>query len=150
VDVQGTSIGKGFQGGMKRHGFKGLRATHGVSLSHRALGSIGQCQDPGKVWKGKKMAGRMGGVTCTVQSLEVVKVDSLHDLVYVKGSVMGVDKGFVKVTDAVKKSWFGKCFPAGSLVPWPTSFAKMDSTTGTGRETVKSVGLEKDPFLENI
>jgi large subunit ribosomal protein L3 len=78
VDVQGTSLGKGFQGGMKRHGFKGLPATHGVSLSHRALGSIGQCQDPGKVWKGKKMAGRMGGTTITVQNLKVVKVCFLY------------------------------------------------------------------------
>ena len=89
IDVRAKTVGKGFQGVMKRHGFKGGRATHGNSLSHRSLGSTGGCQDPGKVWKGKKMPGQMGNVYRTVQSLKVVKVDTEYDLVYVKGAVPG-------------------------------------------------------------
>ena len=76
VDITGTSIGKGFAGGMKRHGFGGLRASHGVSISHRSHGSTGQCQDPGKVFKGKKMAGHMGATQVTAQNLKIVKVDA--------------------------------------------------------------------------
>lgn len=104
VDVCGTSIGKGFQGGMKRHNFGGMRATHGVSVSHRALGSTGQCQDPGKVFKGKKMAGHMGAARVTTQSLEVVGIDEEDNLVLIKGSVPGPKDGWVLVTDAVKKA----------------------------------------------
>jgi large subunit ribosomal protein L3 len=89
IDVRSKSVGKGFQGVMKRHGFKGGRATHGNSLSHRSLGSTGGCQDPGKVWKGKKMPGQMGNKYVTVQSLKVVKVDCKYGLVYVKGAVPG-------------------------------------------------------------
>jgi len=104
VDVAGTSQGKGFAGGMKRHGFGGLRASHGVSVSHRALGSTGQCQDPGKVFKGKKMAGQMGNVRVTGQNLEVVSTDSERGLILIKGSVPGSKGGYVLVSDAVKKS----------------------------------------------
>jgi large subunit ribosomal protein L3 len=89
VDVQGTTIGKGFAGVMKRHGFGGGRATHGNSLSHRAPGSIGQNQDPGRVFPGKKMAGQMGNVTRTLQNLEVVRVDTERNLLLVKGAVPG-------------------------------------------------------------
>ena len=103
VDAQGTSIGKGFAGAMKRHNFGGMRATHGVSISHRAHGSTGQCQDPGKVFKGKKMAGQMGNKTTTAQNLEVVAIDEQDNLVLVKGAVPGSKNAWILLTDAVKK-----------------------------------------------
>ena len=103
VDVTGTSIGKGFAGAMKRHNFKGLRATHGVSISHRSHGSTGQCQDPGKVFKGKKMAGHMGAARVTTQNLEVVRTDIDRGLIMVKGAVPGSKGGWVTLKDAVKK-----------------------------------------------
>ena len=112
VDVAGTSIGKGFAGAMKRHNFGGLRASHGVSISHRSHGSTGQCQDPGKVFKGKKMAGHMGAVRVTTQNLEVVKTDSDRGLIMVKGAVPGSKGGWVVVKDAVKKP-----FPENAIVP---------------------------------
>ncbi|SEC34685.1 MULTISPECIES: 50S ribosomal protein L3 [Pseudomonadota] len=104
VDVAGTSIGKGFAGAMKRHNFGGLRASHGVSVSHRSHGSTGQCQDPGKVFKGKKMAGHMGAVRVTTQNLQVVKTDAERGLILVKGAVPGSAGGWVTVKDAVKKA----------------------------------------------
>ena len=102
VDVTGFTIGKGFAGGMKRHNFSGNRATHGVSISHRSHGSTGQCQDPGKVFKGKKMAGRLGNVKRTIQNLEVVKTIIEDDLILVKGSVQGPRGLYVTISDAVK------------------------------------------------
>lgn len=102
VDVTGTSKGKGFQGGVKRHNFSMQDATHGNSLSHRAPGSIGQCQTPGRVWKGKKMAGQMGNVQHTTQSLEVVRVDLEHNLLLIKGAVPGATGSNVVVRPAVK------------------------------------------------
>ncbi|PPR08685.1 MAG: 50S ribosomal protein L3 [Proteobacteria bacterium] len=102
VDAQAITIGKGFQGGMKRHNFGGLRASHGVSISHRSLGSTGQCQDPGKVFKGKKMAGHMGAKMRTQQNLEVVEISAEEGLILVKGSVPGAKGGVVLVKDAVK------------------------------------------------
>ena len=102
VDAIGTSIGKGFAGAMKRHNFGGLRASHGVSISHRAHGSTGQCQDPGKVFKGKKMAGHMGAERVTIQNLEVVKTDVERGLVMVKGAVPGSKNGWILLKDAVK------------------------------------------------
>ena len=101
VDVCGTSRGKGFAGVMKRWGFGGGRATHGNSLSHRSHGSTGNSQDPGKVFKGKKMAGRMGGKRRTAQNLQVVKVDPSNNVLYVKGSVPGAKGNFVRIVDAV-------------------------------------------------
>ncbi|PRX35518.1 large subunit ribosomal protein L3 [Meinhardsimonia xiamenensis] len=103
VDVSGTSIGKGFQGAMKRHNFGGLRASHGVSISHRSHGSTGQCQDPGRVFKGKKMAGHMGAVRVTTQNLQVVRTDPERGLIMVKGAVPGAKGGWVTIKDAVKK-----------------------------------------------
>jgi large subunit ribosomal protein L3 len=103
VDVAGTSIGKGFAGSMKRHNFSGLRASHGVSISHRSHGSTGQCQDPGKVFKGKKMAGQMGAARVTVQNLQVVKTDAERGLIMIRGAVPGAKGGWVTVKDAVKK-----------------------------------------------
>ena len=103
VDVSGTSIGKGFAGAMKRHNFGGLRASHGVSISHRSHGSTGQCQDPGRVFKGKKMAGHMGAARVTTQNLEVVRTDADRGLVFIKGAVPGSKGGWVTIKDAVKK-----------------------------------------------
>ncbi|PYG30297.1 50S ribosomal protein L3 [Pelagimonas varians] len=103
VDVSGISIGKGFQGGMKRWNFGGLRATHGVSISHRSHGSTGQCQNPGKVFKGKKMAGHMGAARVTTQNLQVVKADADRGILMIKGAVPGSKGGWVTVKDAVKK-----------------------------------------------
>lgn len=102
VDVQGTTIGKGFAGGIKRWGFGGLRATHGVSISHRSLGSTGQCQDPGKVFKNKKMGGHMGARKRTQQGLEVVRVDVERNVILVKGSVPGSKGGSVIIKPSVK------------------------------------------------
>ncbi|MDP7666507.1 MAG: 50S ribosomal protein L3 [Rhodospirillales bacterium] len=104
VDVTGTSIGKGFAGGMKRHGFAGLRASHGVSVSHRALGSTGNSQDPGRVFKGKKMPGQMGRVRVTTQNLEVVALDDARGLIVIKGAVPGSKGSYVVVRDAGKKT----------------------------------------------
>ena len=103
VDVVGTSIGKGFAGAMKRHNFGGLRATHGVSVSHRSHGSTGQCQFPGKVFKGKKMAGHMGAARVTTQNLRVERTDVDRGLVMVRGAVPGAKGGWVIIRDAVKK-----------------------------------------------
>ncbi|MDC0220214.1 50S ribosomal protein L3 [Gammaproteobacteria bacterium] len=102
VDVTGTSKGKGFQGGVKRHNFQMQDATHGNSISHRAPGSIGQCQTPGKVWKGKKMAGQMGNVRNTTQSLEVVRVDVENNLLLIKGAVPGATGSSVIIKPAIK------------------------------------------------
>ena len=102
VDVTGTSKGKGFQGGVKRHNFQMQDATHGNSLSHRAPGSIGQCQTPGRVWKGKKMAGQMGNVKHTTQSLEIIRVDMENNLLLIKGALPGATGSDVIVRPAVK------------------------------------------------
>jgi len=104
VDVVGTTQGKGFAGAMKRHNFGGLRASHGVSISHRSHGSTGQCQEPGKVFKGKKMAGHMGASRVTTQNLRVVTTDAEEGLLLVEGAVPGSKGGYVLVRDAVKKS----------------------------------------------
>jgi large subunit ribosomal protein L3 len=102
VDVTGTTIGKGFAGAMKRHNFGGLRATHGVSISHRSHGSTGSNQDPGRVWKGKKMAGHMGQTRVTTQNLEVVSTDEERGLILIKGAVPGSKGAWIVVRDAVK------------------------------------------------
>ena len=104
VDVTSKSIGKGFAGAMKRHNFGGLRASHGVSISHRSHGSTGQNQDPGKVFKGKKMAGHMGSKKVTIQNLKVIDIDETNNLIVVKGSVPGKKNSTIFVKDAVKKS----------------------------------------------
>jgi large subunit ribosomal protein L3 len=114
VDIQGVTQGKGFQGGMKRWGFGGLRATHGVSVSHRSLGSTGQRQDPGKVFKNKKMAGHMGDKNRTQQNLEIVSTDVERGLIFVKGSVPGSKGGWLLVKDSVKVARHADApYPAG-------------------------------------
>ena len=114
VDISGITIGKGFAGVMKRHNFGGLRASHGVSVSHRSHGSVGQCQDPGRIFKGKKMAGHMGSVRVTTQNLQVVRTDVDRGLIMVKGAVPGSKGGWVTIKDAVKK-------PTPSNVVYPAA-----------------------------
>jgi large subunit ribosomal protein L3 len=104
VDVTGTTTGKGFAGGMKRWNFGGLRATHGVSVSHRSIGSTGGRQDPGKTFKNKKMPGHMGAETVTTQNLKVVSTDADRGLILVQGAVPGVNGGWIRVRDAVKRA----------------------------------------------
>jgi large subunit ribosomal protein L3 len=127
VDVTGTTIGKGFAGVMKRHNFGGLRATHGVSVSHRSHGSTGQRQDPGKVFKNKKMAGHMGQVRVTTQNLKVVSTDAARGLILILGAVPGSEGGYVMVKDAVKRK-------APADLPFPaaikTAEASAEATKG--------------------
>ena len=123
VDVTGTNQGKGFQGAMKRWNFGGLRATHGVSVTHRSHGSTGQRQDPGKVFKGKKMAGHMGNMRVTTLNLEVVETDKERGLVLVRGAVPGTKGGWVLVRDAVKR-------PLPKDAPKPGSFRKARARRG--------------------
>jgi len=104
VDVSGTTIGKGFAGVMKRHNFAGLRASHGVSVSHRAHGSTGQNQEPGRVFKGKKMAGHMGAKQTTKQNLKLVDIDEENNLLIIKGSIPGKKNSIIYIKDAVKKN----------------------------------------------
>ena len=104
VDITGTSKAKGYAGVIKRHNFKMQDATHGNSLAHRAHGSIGQCQTPGRVWKGKKMSGHMGNVQKTIQSLEIVELDKENNLIFVKGSIPGFNGSTVKIKPSIKKS----------------------------------------------
>ncbi len=127
VDIQGETIGKGFAGAMKRWNFGGLRATHGVSVSHRSHGSTGQRQDPGKTFKGKKMAGHYGTEVVTTQNLTVVRVDAERGLIMVKGAVPGHEGSWVKVRDAHKK-------PFADL-PFPGSFKKAGQADAAPAET---------------
>lgn len=133
VDVTGTSIGKGFAGAMKRHNFGGLRATHGVSVSHRSHGSTGQCQDPGKVFKGKRMAGHMGATRITTQNLEVVRTDAERGLILIKGAVPGSKGAWIMVRDAVKKA-------LPDNVPFPA--ALKDAVVAAAEEAPVSEGAE--------
>jgi large subunit ribosomal protein L3 len=135
IDVTGTTVGKGFQGAMKRWNFGGMRATHGVSVSHRAHGSTGQRQDPGKTFKGKKMAGHLGQETVTTLNLTVWRVDVERGLILVKGAVPGTEGDFVKIRDAVKKA-----APAG--LPTPGSFRKA------GEEPKAPAAEEETPVVE--
>ena len=123
VDVTGTTIGKGFAGAMKRWNFGGLRATHGVSVSHRSHGSTGNRQDPGKTFKNKKMAGHLGVERVTTLNLKVVSVDGDRGLILVKGAVPGADGGYVLVRDAIKRP-----LPAG--VPFPAAVRAAASAEG--------------------
>jgi len=132
VDVCGTSIGKGFAGVMKRHNFAGLEASHGVSISHRSHGSTGQRQDPGKVFKGKKMAGHMGAERVTVQNLKVAAIDAAKGLIMVKGAVPGSENSWVRITDAVKKQ-------ANVKLPMPAGL----------KETKEPVAVKAEAPAEN-
>ena len=139
VDIQGTTQGKGFAGAMKRWGFGGMRATHGVSISHRAHGSTGQNQDPGKVFKGKKMAGHMGAKHRTQQNLEVVRTDAARGLIFVRGSVPGSKGGWLLVKDAVKVA------PPEGL-PFPGAMRRNADETAT--EDAPAGMIEADAAIE--
>jgi large subunit ribosomal protein L3 len=132
VDVTGTNQGKGFQGPMKRWNFSGLRATHGVSVVHRSHGSTGQRQDPGKVFKGKKMAGHMGAVQVTTQNLEVVQTDKDRGLILVRGAVPGTKGNWVLVRDAVKR-------------PLPDNAPKPGSVRKSGESAPQAASAEQNP-----
>lgn len=134
VDVTGTSIGKGFQGVMKRHNFGGGRASHGNSISHRSHGSTGQRQDPGKVFKNKKMAGHMGSVRVTTQNLEVVSTDKERGLILVRGAVPGSKGSWIMVRDAVKA-------PLPKEAPLPGAIRKAENQA-KAEETAASEGSE--------
>ena len=139
VDACGTSIGKGFAGAMKRHGFGGLRASHGVSISHRSHGSTGQCQDPGKVFKGKKMAGQMGNKRVTTLNLRVVKTDPERGLIMVRGAVPGSKGGWVLLRDAVKK-----VLPEGAPVPAGIRGGAKPATEDDAPEAAEAEAPEAD------
>jgi large subunit ribosomal protein L3 len=127
VDVTGVTLGKGFAGGMKRWNFGGLRATHGVSVSHRSIGSTGGRQDPGKTWKQKKMAGHMGTDTVTTQNLKVVRTDAERGLILVEGSVPGFAGGWIAICDAIKK-------PAHKDTPVPGKFKTPEAKAQAAAE----------------
>ena len=144
IDVSGVSHGKGFSGGMKRHNFAGLEATHGVSISHRSHGSTGNSQDPGRVWKGKKMAGQYGNVNKTIQNLTVLDINDADDLLYVKGSVPGPKNGYLMVRDAIKS-----LLPENSLKPAGLKDSKKpEINTPDQKETVHDADTKTRP--ENV
>ena len=136
VDVAGTSIGKGFAGAMKRHGFHGLRASHGVSVSHRSHGSTGQCQFPGKVFKGKKMAGHMGDTLVTAQNLVIVETDPERGLILVSGAVPGSKGSYVAIRDAVKRA-------APNDLPFPAAILGQEGASDDA--PAENVAAEEAP-----
>jgi len=138
VDASGITVGKGFAGAMKRWNFGGLRATHGVSISHRSHGSTGQCQDPGKVFKGKKMAGHLGAVRRTVQNLEIARVDAEQGLVLIKGATPGSKGAWIEIRDAVKGTKVDE-------LPLPGKF-----TTGPAPKASKSKDKPSSDFVDAI
>ena len=144
VDVSGLSIGKGFAGAMKRHNFSGLRASHGVSISHRSHGSTGQCQDPGRVFKGKKMAGHMGDCNVTIQNLRVVKTDPEKGIILIKGAVPGAKGGWVTLKDSIKKK-------LPDNIPFPTANEpKTESTTNNSSANNPVTFTNNKPDNESI
>jgi large subunit ribosomal protein L3 len=140
VDVSGVSQGKGFAGAMKRWGFSGLRATHGVSVSHRSHGSTGQRQDPGKVFKNKKMAGHMGARNRTQQNLEVVRTDPIRGLLFIKGSVPGHKGSWLTVSDAIK-------LPRPDAAPYP---ARLVEELKAEQVEVPAAGLVDEAAVHEI
>jgi large subunit ribosomal protein L3 len=147
VDVTGTSIGKGFAGAMKRHGFSGLRASHGVSISHRSHGSTGNSQDPGKVFKGKKMAGHMGDRRVTTQNLKVVATDDERGLIMICGAVPGAEGGWVMIRDAVKRTRPDEApYPAGlrsAGTPAPSDEAPAEAEEAPAEESAAEAAAEE-------
>jgi len=133
IDITGVSIGKGFAGAMKRHNFLGLEATHGVSVSHRSHGSTGQRQDPGKVFKGKKMAGHLGMEKVTLQNIKIAMIDKEKKLIAVHGSVPGAVNSYVIIKDAVKR-----VLP--SSAPYPVILTKSDVVIVETTETTEAIG----------
>jgi large subunit ribosomal protein L3 len=144
VDIAGITTGKGFAGAIKRHGFGGMRATHGVSVSHRAHGSTGQRQDPGKVFKGKKMAGHMGATRITAQNLEVVAVDETENLILVKGAVPGFRGAWLEVRDAVKGT-----SRKGQKLDLPFPAAVRQANTAQAAAVAATPAVEAAPAEQN-
>ena len=143
VDVVGVSQGKGFAGSMKRHNFGGMQASHGVSISHRAHGSTGNSQDPGRTWKGKKMAGQYGNVRVTTQNLKVVKLLEDEDLILVEGSVPGSKNGIVTLSDAVKHDLPKEApFPAGLRTPEASNDEIMQVSENTSGQLSENEGAK--------
>jgi large subunit ribosomal protein L3 len=145
VDVSGVSIGKGFAGAMKRHNFSGLRASHGVSISHRSHGSTGQCQDPGRVFKGKKMAGHMGAKKITTQNLEIVSADEDTGVILVKGAVPGAKGGWVTISDAMKK-------PINENIPLPAAIRlnQENASLSQGGQASEDPSISGSKNLEEV
>ncbi len=143
VDVTGTSIGKGFAGVMKRHNFSGLRASHGVSLSHRSQGSTGNSQDPGKVFKGKKMAGHLGDARVTTQNLEVVSTDEARGLILIRGAVPGAKGSWVLVRDAVKRA-----APEG--LPFPAALRGKDEAASAEESPAEEAPTEETAAAQEV
>ena len=153
VDVAGVSIGKGFAGAMKRWNFGGLRASHGVSISHRSHGSTGQCQDPGRVFKGKKMAGHYGVARKTVQNLEIVRTDVERGLLLVKGAIPGAEGSYVEVRDAVKKAIHADApaegsFKAPAKDDAPAADVKIEGTAADTIVLVDGIGPKTEENLK--
>jgi len=140
IDASGITVGKGFAGAMKRHNFGGLRATHGVSISHRSHGSTGQCQDPGRVFKGKKMAGHMGAVRRTLQNLTVARVDAEEGLVLVRGHVPGSKGSWIELKDAVKGT-------KADDLPMPGKFT-MEAPVNSKKAAAKDDKADAAPAVE--
>lgn len=143
VDVVGTSKGKGFAGAMKRHNFSGLRASHGVSVSHRSHGSTGNSQEPGKVWKGKKMAGHMGDEQVTVQNLEVISTDAEQGLILVRGAIPGSKQGWVLVSDAIKRK-------TDLELPFPAELLGGAAAAPADEAPVEETAVEETPVEEAV
>jgi large subunit ribosomal protein L3 len=143
VDVVGTSQGKGFAGSMKRHNFGGMRASHVVSVSHRAHGSTGNSQDPGRVWKGKKMAGQMGNVRVTTQNLTVVKLIEDENLILVQGSVPGSKNGIILLSDAYK-------IKLPESAPYPAGLFSKDSEVTVTAESKDKIEDNNNVKSENL
>ncbi len=153
VDVAGVTIGKGFAGAMKRWNFGGLRASHGVSISHRSHGSTGQCQDPGRVFKGKKMAGHYGVERRTVQNLEIVRTDVERGLLLVKGAIPGAEGSYVEVRDAVKKAIHADAPAEGSFKApangdAPAADVKIEGTAADNIVLVDGIGPKTEEALK--
>jgi len=153
VDVAGVSIGKGFAGAMKRWNFGGLRASHGVSISHRSHGSTGQCQDPGRVFKGKKMAGHYGVERITVQNLEIVRTDVERGLLLVKGAIPGAEGSYVEIRDAVKKAIHADApadgsFKAPAKADAPAGDVKIEGTAADNIVLVDGIGPKTEENLK--
>lgn len=139
VDVIGITKGKGFAGGMKRHGFSGMPASHGASLSHRSIGSTGQRDSPGRVFKNRKMPGRMGGVQRTVKNVWVYQIDPARNLLYLKGQVPGPQGSFLFVKDSIYKK------PDRALLPFPTYFSQEGESEDM-EPLIADLG-DVDPFM---
>ena len=143
IDISGISKGKGFSGVMKRHNFSGLRASHGVSAAHRSAGSTGQCQDPGKVFKGKKMAGHMGDKLRTIQNLEIIKSDMENNLIFIKGSIPGSKNSLVLIEKTAKK--INKTTTQEKIKKIQAQMAQKATKKGDDKKAPKKEATKKPP-----